>query len=407
MAVSVIQGTGPYTYDWLNSVSINDTASDLYAGYQAVTITDANGCITTISDTLEEPINLKITLLTPPTQICPEETITLSVAGTGGSSAYIFTWTENGNFIGTGNSITVDPLNTNTNYCVKMEEVCGSPFADSCSMITFPTKIQPIVNSDVPERCIPAKFEFTNNSNNPSEIATSYFEFSDGFNILKVGNDTTSNTFEIPSTYDVIMTVTSIYGCVYVDTFTNIVNVRDVPKSDFVFSSNPATFFETTISMQNRSSTDVVSWNWISPYSSPTYSQLENPVFTYPIGEVGLYPITLIVTSNFGCMDSVTYQMNVVQDVIMYAPNTFTPDGDEHNQDWKFAIQGIDVYSFNLIIFNRWGEIIWETNDVNSAWDATYNGEKIQSGAYFWKASAKDILNDSKHEFSGTINVLR
>jgi hypothetical protein len=189
MAVSVTQGTAPYTYDWLNSTSVNDTASDLYVGYQAVSITDANGCVITISDTLDEPLSLKITALTPPTQICPEASITLSVNGTGGSSAYIFTWTENGSVIGTGNSITVNPLNSNTNYCVKMEEVCGSPFDDSCTVLTFPLEILPALNPDAPERCIPAKFDFTNNSSNPTEIASSYFEFSDGFNVLETGID--------------------------------------------------------------------------------------------------------------------------------------------------------------------------------------------------------------------------
>jgi gliding motility-associated-like protein len=99
--------------------------------------------------------------------------------------------------------------------------------------------------------------------------------------------------------------------------------------------------------------------------------------------------------------------MNVIQDIIMYAPNSFTPDGDEHNQNWNFAIQGIDVYSFNLMLFNKWGEIIWETQDVNSSWDGTYNGKLVQSGSYFWRASAKDIMNDGKHEFNGSINVLR
>jgi gliding motility-associated-like protein len=407
MAVSVTQGTAPYTYDWLNSTSVNDTASDLYVGYQAVSITDANGCIITISDTLDEPLPLAISVLTPPTQICPEASITLSVNGTGGSSPYIFTWSENGNIIGTGNSITVDPLNSNTNYCVKMEEVCGSPFTDSCTVITFPIEITPAVSPDVPERCIPAKFEFTNNSSNSSEIATTYYEFSDGFNVLETGIDSSSNTFEIPNLYSVIMTVSSIYGCIYKDTFEQIVNVRDIPKADFTFSSNPASFFETTILLQNRSSTDVISWNWNSLNSSPSYSQLENPVFTFPIGEVGIYPITLVVTSQFGCVDTITYNMNVIQDIIMYAPNSFTPDGDEHNQNWKFAIQGIDVLSFDLLLFNKWGEIIWETKDVNSSWDGTYNGNIVQAGAYFWRATAKDSMNDGKHEFSGTVNVLR
>jgi gliding motility-associated-like protein len=124
---------------------------------------------------------------------------------------------------------------------------------------------------------------------------------------------------------------------------------------------------------------------------------LENPVFTFPEGEVGEYPVTLIVTTEYGCTDTITMTMQVVQDVLVYAPNTFTPDGDEHNQDWNIFISGIDVYNFSLIIFNRWGQVVWESNDPSTAWDGTYNGEIVPDGTYTWRASAKDSLNDGKY----------
>ena len=99
--------------------------------------------------------------------------------------------------------------------------------------------------------------------------------------------------------------------------------------------------------------------------------------------------------------------MHIIQDVIFYAPNTFTPDGDEHNQSWEIFVDGIDIYHFDLSIFNRWGEIIWESHDPKAKWDGTYNGQIVQSGMYVWKASAKDSVNDDKYEFSGYINVIK
>ena len=407
LAYTITQGTPTYTYSWDNSTSAAASATDLYAGIHTLTITDANNCVITITDTIGEPDSLSIAFLTPPTQICPEDQITLSVTGLGGSSPYTFIWSENGNVIGTGTSISVDPLNTNTAYCVEITEACGSPTTDSCTVIFFPTAIQPILTPNKLEDCTPSVFEFYNNSVNGSEIATTFITFSDGNSYLLNGTDSVSNLFIQPTFYSAGMTVTSIYGCVYTDTFTNLINVKPLPTPDFTFSSNPATFFETNIQLQDRSSADVIAWEWISPNSSPALSYLKNPVFTFPEGIVGSYPITLIVTTPNGCSDSITYTMQIVEDVLFYAPNSFTPDGDEYNQAWGVSIGGLDIYRFDLYIFNRWGEMIWESHNPAEKWDGTYKGKLVPTGTYVWRASAKSAINDGKYEFNGYINVLK
>jgi gliding motility-associated-like protein len=348
-----------------------------------------------------------VTYVTPDSMICAEDDITLTAIGTGGSSPYIFTWLENGNAIGTGTSITVDPMFTNTQYCVILSEACGSPTHDSCMVVTFPTPIDPSITPNKIEDCIPGFFEFANTSTNVGEIATTYFEFSDGTSILETGTDSTSNTFEVPNLYSCNMTITSIYGCVYTGSFNNIIDVKPLPVADFTFSSNPATFFETSIQLQDRSSVDVIDWEWFSPGSYPMTSNNQNPVFTFPEGEVGTYPVTLMVTTEHGCTDTVTYIMNVVSDVLFYAPNTFTPDDDEYNQTWGIFVQGIDIYQFDLYIFNRWGEMIWESHDKDAKWDGTCGGLPVPQGTYVWRAGAKDIYNDGKYEFQGHINVIR
>jgi gliding motility-associated-like protein len=99
--------------------------------------------------------------------------------------------------------------------------------------------------------------------------------------------------------------------------------------------------------------------------------------------------------------------LNVVSDILFFAPNSFTPDGDEHNQLWKAEIQGIDEYDFDLLVFNRWGELIWESHDPSIGWDGTYNGKIVQAGIYTWRARVKDLYNDSKSEFNGMINIMK
>ncbi len=404
--VSVSQGTAPYTYSWDNSTSTTNIANDLMVGPHTVTVTDANGCVITISTVLGQPASLQITNVTPDTQICPEDEITLTVSGSGGSSPYTFTWTENGTVIGTGTSITVDPAVTNTQYCVTLSEQCGSPTDNECLVITFPTPIVPSATADEYEKCMPGRFEFTNTSTNSGEIATTLFEFGDGNMFIEVGADSTSHTYNKVGIFDLTITTTSIYGCVYKDTLFDFVEVKPNPIADFTFSSNPATIFETKVIMQDRSSFDVINWEWISPNSTPTTSAISKPTFVFP-QEVGDYPVSLVVTTEHGCVDTVTFYLKVVQDILFFAPNAFTPDGDEHNQTWKPQIQGIDIYDFDLYIFNRWGEVIWENHDPNVGWDGTYKGRPVDAGMFTWRATVKNPYNDSRAEFNGSIHLLK
>jgi len=159
--------------------------------------------------------------------------------------------------------------------------------------------------------------------------------------------------------------------------------------------------------MQDKSSPGVVSWTWSAPGADPNNSTYESPTFHYPEGVVGTYTIQLIVETPEGCVDTVERVLSVNSDILFYAPNAFTPDGDEFNQTWKFYVSGIDQFNFELMIFNRWGEMIWETHDPNVGWDGTYNGKPVPAGGYTWIANVKGLYNDYKQKFNGTINLMK
>lgn len=407
VTILVTQGVAPYTYSWNQSTSTTNSATDLIAGSNTVTVTDINGCTTSITATLAEPPLLSITTLTPDTLICPENNITLNTTGTGGSSAYTFTWTENGVVIGTGTSIIVDPLNSGAIYCVTLTEACGSPSTQDCMIVTFPPTIIPSLVPDEIEKCSPSKFEFTNTSGPASDIASTNFDFGDNTSTLELLNDSTSHYYSNPDSYTISMTITSIHNCVYSASFNGLITAQASPIASFNINSNPTTIFNTTVEMQENSSSNVVSWEWSSPGSTVTSSNIQNPTFSFPEGIVNQYPITLYVTTALGCTDSTTHELNVIPEVILYAPNAFTPDGDEHNNSWKIFVQGIDETQFHMFIFNRWGEIVWETNDVQGEWDGTYKGAPVSEGVYNWTASVKDLYSDKKRPFIGSISLLK
>lgn len=406
-SVLATQGTTPYSYAWNQSSSTTSSANDLVAGVHTLTVTDANGCVQTIQITIGEPNALSIIFLTPDSMICPGTLITLNATGAGGSSPYIYTWTQGGNVVGNNNSLTTEPASSGTQYCLTLSEQCGSPTTQECLTITFPTEISPDVDPDKPKDCIPGQFTFTNTSVNSQDIAFTQYSFSNGQVYNLVGSEDLTADFPNVGLYDVQMTVTSYYGCIYTTNIPNIVEVTPVPIADFTISKNPATWFETTIQTSDLSEGNIAVWNWFSPGSTSIVSTGSNAVISYPEGITGTYPITLIVTTTEGCSDSITLEIEIVPDIIIYAPNTFTPDDDEHNQNWLLYIDGIDFENFQLQIYNRWGEKIWESFDASVAWDGTYKGQNVQSGTYTWKVSYKVKDNDGKDFKTGFVNVLR
>src|SRR5699024_6286595 len=100
--------------------------------------------------------------------------------------------------------------------------------------------------------------------------------------------------------------------------------------------------------------------------------------------------------------------IDVIPEVMIFAPNSFTPDGDDFNEIWKSILIGVNPLKVDIEIYNRWGEMVWESHDQNVGWDGTYgygSGRKVESGIYVWKIKAADTITDEKFEWNGYINV--
>ena len=405
--INVTQGTSPYTYSWDNSTSTTNTANDLNANTHIITVTDANNCTQSLSVLIGEPDPLSISFITPDSMICPGTIITLNATGIDGSSPYIFTWSENGTILGTGGSFPIEPNASNTQYCVTLSEQCGSPTTQECVVITLPTPIIPSVAPDKPKDCIPGEFTFSNTSTNSGAVSFTQYAFSSGDVYNLIGTENLTATFPNVGVYDVQMTVTSNYGCVYSSSIEDLIEVTPVPTADFTVSKNPATWLETAIQNSDISLGNITNWNWSSPGAVSIASSGSSALITYTEGQVGTYPITLTVTTGEGCSDSITLEIEIVPDIILYVPNSFTPDDDEHNQNWFINIDGIDFENFELALYNRWGELIWESNDVKESWDGTYGGRIVPNGTYIWKISFKEKDNDGRKFYTGYVNVIK
>ena len=93
---------------------------------------------------------------------------------------------------------------------------------------------------------------------------------------------------------------------------------------------------------------------------------------------------------------------------LIFIPNTFTPDGDENNNEWAPVFtSGFDPYRFELLVFNRWGQIIWESHNPQSKWDGTYNNSKCQDGVYFWTVTYGVEDTDERKQIQGHLTIIR
>jgi gliding motility-associated-like protein len=402
--LSINGGTSPYTFSWSGSTQNSANVNDLYAGQQDVMVTDSKGCIINLIAHLSEPAPLSIIALTPDTSICPENSINLNVAGAGGSTSYTYKWFENNVLIGTGPSMFVNPSNDNTVYKAELSEACGSPVATKQLVINFPVPIDISFAPEEASLCAPDHFVFNNMSTPAGDVLSSYLLLGNGDELAVDGLN--SVTFQVlkPGIYSMIVWTNSIYGCLYTDTLTNIINALERPEARFGMSSNPTTIFETKIAMQDKSK-DAISWQWTVPAASPSSSTEQSPIVNFP-SNVGMYEVSLKVSSNNGCTHSISKLLYVQNDLIFFAPNTFTPDGNAYNNTWNIITDGIDVSSYKMEIFDRWGTKLWESNEVQEGWDGTSKGKVLPSGTYSWKASFYAINESDKKHLDGTILLL-
>jgi gliding motility-associated-like protein len=97
------------------------------------------------------------------------------------------------------------------------------------------------------------------------------------------------------------------------------------------------------------------------------------------------------------------------EDLLYYVPNCFTPDGDNFNQEFKPVFtSGYDPSGFKMLIFDRWGSLIFQSDEVTVGWDGRINGKQIaQEGAYAWKIEFKDKNTDERYEITGHVSIMR
>ncbi|MFW5756959.1 MAG: gliding motility-associated C-terminal domain-containing protein, partial [Tangfeifania sp.] len=144
-------------------------------------------------------------------------------------------------------------------------------------------------------------------------------------------------------------------------------------------------------------------YNWDFDDSSPGSNE-ENPVHSFE--NMGTYNVVLTAFNDFGCTDTTNARVSVAFDKL-FPPSAFSPNAAlEEDREFRIYSEGVVDKGYQLLIFNRWGEVIFESNSQQNGWDGKMkNGNFAPAGVYTWVITYFDFL-DQKHKQQGTVTLL-
>jgi gliding motility-associated-like protein len=264
--------------------------------------------------------------------------------------------------------------------------------------------------SDVNQACSPASINFT-------DLSFSATATVDNWNWDFFGGSASAGQYPIvnylnnsstPELYDVQLIVTNSLGCKDTALIADYLEIFPTPEAQFVFNPQVLTITETETQFTNTS-VNSDQWAWSFGDNSIVNHQ-EHPSHEFPNSAAGTYEVELIAY-NYGqmCSDTAYMLVNVEDVIIFYAPNIFTPDGDDYNETWKpIFFSGHDPFDFHLLIYNRYGEVIWESYNPDAGWGGHYgSGGLVDDGVYIWSLDFKETMSDKRHQHTGHVTVLK
>ena len=392
LSPSSIQPLGG-TYSWStgstnSTLSVNPVATTNYLLTYTV-----NGC-SSLPSTSTVTVNTVPVITVNNSSICIGDTTTLTATPNIPGGSVIWSPTNETSF-----SIDVSPTLTSTYSAVYTLNGCSSNSVSS--IVTVNLIPQVTFDASIIEGCSPLSTQLWNTSQESS--LSTFTEWTIDNSITYVGD--TINPILIAGCHDITLSMT-VNGCIGTSTYTDFICAEQLPNASFFTNVFSFSQNSQTVDLINQS-TGAVSYSWNMGdgtfYSTTDVSHLFNDNSD---GQT----IWLTAYSVLGCVDSVSMTIPYEDGIIYYIPNTFTPDGNEFNNTFKpIFSSGIDFYSFEMGIYNRWGELIFFTKDLNEGWEGTYgvDGQKAQNGTYTFLITYKTPQVDFRKTITGHVNLIR
>jgi PKD repeat protein len=399
-----LTGAGADTYTWSPPDSLSATSGTVVTASPIVNTTytvngiNAAGCtgITSVTITVDPPPPTSITAT--PSKVCPGDSSLLSVA----LFATNYIWSPVSSLSDPNAQFTTARPIQNTTYTV----IADNNGCSSTASYTLEVMPLPDVNftSDIQEGCQGLKVHFQDLTT--PDVSSWNWIFGDNTNRSTSPLQNPYNYFPDAGSFDVTLSVKTVDGCKMGITIPDYITIHALPVAEFGVNPprlnelDPLAFFED----QSLFATE---WNWYFGEMNLTNnsSNLQYPNHMY--SDTGTYYPTLIVFSDYGCSDTVTRTVIVDQNIDFYIPNAFRPGDGNNNASFRPYGEGIDINKFEMRIYNRLGEQVFFTHDMEKGWDGKIKGSKIASeGIYTYLLSYKDVKL-RYHELKGVVMLLK
>lgn len=264
----------------------------------------------------------------------------------------------------------------------------------------------PIVlfNVDPDSGCAPLDVTFTNLTDPVFLGGSCSWSLGDGSALVNACG-TLPHTYAAPGLYTVTLTITTPDGCVDQLTRPGMVLVEPPPQASFVWTPNPGVEDDSNILF---SATDpyaaVFAWDFDGLGTGD--QRQEYHFFQNAYG--GTYDVCLQVWDRYGCADSLCQPVPIIVPSL-FVPNAFTPDGDGKNEIFFPILADMVEKEHQLMIFDRWGQLVFETNDARQGWDGRHKdgGDILPQGVYVWRLIARKAFTAEREDWFGTVTLLK
>jgi len=396
---TTLTASGGTSYLWdTNENTQSITVTPQITSTFTVTVTDNNTC--TATDNVIVTVNPL-----PPASAGSDISICTGDFGTlNGSGGVTYSWSP---ATGLSNPNIANPLanpTSHTTYAVTVTDSNGCSDTDDMVVSIYPSPVIAFT-ADVYNGCPPLMVNFTD-STIPT-IQSWQWDFGDPssgiFNTSSSQNPT--HIFQEPGTYSVSLTVTTTDGCTKSIFLSNLIQVYTNPIADFM-AVPPFATIETAVIQFVNTSINAVSyyWNFGEQTSSSNTSNSFSPIHVYE--NEGTFNVTLFVVSANGCTDSISGTVKILPEYSFYVPNAFTPNGDGINDFFRPYLTNFSEYQ--MLIYDRWGEMVFETDNILNSWDGKINNspEIGTQDVYSYVIIVKDITS-KKHKYIGRVALIR
>lgn len=396
-----------YSYHWTPGITDSSSSQRICPNEDSkywVYAKDIVGCISVRKEVeilLYDSLNVTVPAVQ---EICKGQSIELPTGAKGGDgSGYNYLWypalnVDNPNFW----KPLVSPDSTTT-FSAVLSDNCGSPYDTSTVKVKVLSLPEIDFEADTTFACTPGKIIFKNKSK--SVAVSCFWDLGDGLTWDGCGD--APYLYRRSGKYDVMLTITDTKGCMDSLAKENYIEIARNPIAYFTIDPENPTILNPEVQFYDKSKGIINKWSW--NFSGFEASSKQNPKFTFPESTKDKYMVKLEVTDTNTCVGDTLIAVFVGPEFSFYVPSAFTPNGDGLNDVWKPVGSGLNGAKYEMIVFDRWGQLVFKTNDLEIGWGGKNmnNGEFVPAGIYPYKFRIGDIFDEkAEHVFEGSVTVV-